>query len=197
MVIPNTIFVAVGVITAASLTGIFSFIALINQKEGKVSEFRQNWIDALREDVAKFTSSFDRISTSWQLIQLQERRKATPFDGVEWIAEFNELSKEDSSIFCECHNRILLRLNKNKDKELINKLNKAKLSISDRDVMFDKSEIQSQIDDIINVSQDLLKIEWEVVKAGEKAYINTKRATKAIVTILLLSLLISYYFLQG
>ena len=196
MVIPNTIFVAVGVITAASLTGIFSFIALINQKEGKVSEFRQNWIDSLREDIAKFTSTFDGISSSWQLIQLQENKKANPFDGLTWLAEFNVLAKDDILVFSESYNRILLRLNKKKDQQLIGKLKYAKKSISDSEVMFDKDGVQAQIDSIINLAQDLLKIEWEVVKAGEKAYINTKMATKIIVALLLLSLPLTYILLQ-
>ncbi|AEF54221.1 hypothetical protein [Marinomonas posidonica] len=194
MPLPNTIFVAIGVITAASLTGVFSFITLINQKEGKVSEFRQNWIDALRKDIAKLTSCLDRISTSWQLIKLREDKKEVPFDGLVWMDDLNELVKDDVSNFSECHNRILLSLNPEDDKELISKLKIAKLSLSNSEVLFEKAEIDTQIENIVYLTQQLLKTEWEVVKSGEKAYINTKRATTFIVATLLLTLPVTYFY---
>lgn len=46
------IFIALGAVLAAFLTGTVSFISLINSKEQKTSEFRQSWVDNLRNDIA-------------------------------------------------------------------------------------------------------------------------------------------------
>jgi len=195
--IPNTVFVALGVIVAATLTGIFSFVSLINQKEGKISEFRQDWIDSLRDDISKITSCIDKISNSWQLIQIQENEKKSSFEGTDWLDKFNKLTNNDSTIFAECRYRVLLRLNRRDDKELISKLDKAKKHFSDPDAMSNKDEIENLINEIILLSQDLLKKEWEVVKSGETAYKNTKMATTAIVLVLFGILIYSYNHLLG
>ena len=193
MEIPSSMFVPLGVIMAATLTGVFSFVSLINQKEGKISEFRQNWIDALRDDIAKLTSSFDRISSSWQLIDIQENKKANAFDGSDWMMQFNELAKEDISTFTECYNRIMMRLNVTDDKKLIEKIKVAKKTLSEPQDMFDKKIVSELIAQIIELSQQLLKDEWEVVKAGEKAYKNTKKATLFIIFTLFLGLSLYVY----
>jgi hypothetical protein len=53
-------------ISAALIAGYFSFVTLINSKEQKTSEFRQNWIDSLRNDIAEFTSSVYFIKFYYQ-----------------------------------------------------------------------------------------------------------------------------------
>ena len=45
---------AVGAVVAALVGGAFSFVSLTLNKEQKTSEFRQAWIDGLREDLATF-----------------------------------------------------------------------------------------------------------------------------------------------
>ncbi len=55
--IPPTIFIAFGVISAALLAGFFSFLNLVSTKENKVSEFRLSWIDGLREEIASYTAA--------------------------------------------------------------------------------------------------------------------------------------------
>lgn len=41
---------------AAVLTAVISFVKLVNDKEGKVSDFRQQWIISVRESIAKLLS---------------------------------------------------------------------------------------------------------------------------------------------
>jgi hypothetical protein len=43
---------AVGAVIAAIIAGSIALLGLIISKEQKVSEFRQQWIDALRQDIA-------------------------------------------------------------------------------------------------------------------------------------------------
>ncbi|MCL6416843.1 hypothetical protein MIB92_14375 [Aestuariirhabdus sp. Z084] len=194
--LPNTVFIALGGVVAATLTGIFSFVSLINQKEGKISEFRQDWIDSLRDDISKITSCIDRISNSWQLIQIRENAKENAFEGTDWLEDFHKSSRRDLMTFDECRYRVLLRLNREEDSELISKLEKAKEHLSDPDSMSNKYEIKNLINDVVRLSQDLLKKEWQVVKSGEKAYKNTKRATVSVVLIFVGILIYSSYHLE-
>ena len=46
--------VAMATVTASLITAIISFVNLTLTKEQKISEFRQAWIDALREDLSIF-----------------------------------------------------------------------------------------------------------------------------------------------
>ena len=65
--IPPTIFVAAGTIAAALISGTIAFLNLIISKEQAVSEFRQRWIDALREEIADFLSAANSISVHSQV----------------------------------------------------------------------------------------------------------------------------------
>ena len=52
---------AIGSITAAVIVGIVGLLTLITTKEQKTSEFRQAWIDAVREDLACFMSGVNSL----------------------------------------------------------------------------------------------------------------------------------------
>lgn len=198
MDLPSTLYIALGAVVAATLAGVFSFVSLINQKEGKISEFRQNWIDAIRNDISKLLGSIESMSTAWQRIEYQERESRNNFENKEWIDTYHELVKDEVEVFGESYHRILMRLNKTEHLELIDELRQARIYISNPKVMFDKNELRRHVDRIVNKSQDILKEEWEVVKAGEKPYKRTKFATLVIVAILFSVLLFgSYKFLLG
>jgi hypothetical protein len=189
MELPNTVFIAVGVVAAAMLTGVFSFISLINQKEGKISEFRQNWIDAIRNDLAKMTASFDRMCASWQLVKIQTERDGSGADVPESLNRFYDLVKDDLIVFSECHQRILMRLNRNQHADLIDELRQTNDIISQPNVLCDTNAVDLRIKRIIELSQDLLKEEWEVVKAGEQSYRMTKMTVIVSIAILVLSVI--------
>ena len=54
--LPGQLFVAVGAIIAALIAGAFSYFNLVSSKEAKVSEFRQEWINALRSEISMYVS---------------------------------------------------------------------------------------------------------------------------------------------
>lgn len=194
MEIPNTVFVALGAIVAALVTGIFSFVSLINQKEGKISEFRQAWIDAIRDDLAIFFSCIEKMSTAWQLVELEEKEKEKKFHGNDWINRYHSLINDDILRFTETHQRILMRLNKSEHIELIDELRQARNYISDTKVMFNKAELRRRTDKILDISQNILKTEWEKVKAGEKSYRRAKIVTVVMVSIILILLAGAFLF---
>lgn len=188
MEIPNTAFIALGAIVAALLTGTFSFVSLINQKEGKISEFRQAWIDSIRDDLAILLSCIENISGDWQVIRLEEEKKEKPFQGSDWLNKFHAFVRDDAVRFYEAHQRILMRLNEDEHSELIDELRQAREYISDKDLLYDKNALRKKTDKILQQAQAILKNEWEVVKAGEKAYRRAKNTSIVFVFFLLCGL---------
>lgn len=180
--LPSTVFVALGTVIAASLAGIFSFVSLINQKEGKISEFRQEWIDGLRNDLSRFCSSMDNISSHWQVIAIEEEAAAKregrkPFMKFDWLSKYQQLSKDDQAICSECYQRIMLRLNPEDHRCLVEELRAARLLISSPKALDSKDIIRGQLERIVEQSQIVLKSEWVRVKRGEQPYRLTTVAT--------------------
>jgi hypothetical protein len=61
MPIPIIPEMAVGAVVSASIGGLLAFLGLVIAKENKTSEFRQAWIDSLRQDLAKMMASANAI----------------------------------------------------------------------------------------------------------------------------------------
>ncbi|WP_233967897.1 hypothetical protein [Pectobacterium polaris] len=157
--------VVFGTLFAAFMTGIFSLFNLINNKEQKVSEFRQAWIDGLRNDICGLTSALVYISY---------------YNSIRVINNPNEAKDiEDShKQFITCSASILTKVNAQDPDRKLKEINNKFLGIFE--------EIQEKFNDskyygassltreLIEASQPLLKAEWERVKDGEKAYKKTK-----------------------
>ena len=92
---PPTILTAIAAVIAALIAAVISFISLISSKEEKVSEFRQAWIDSIREEMSCFIALL----------------KSTESNNIEKVRDK--------------YNRILFRLNPKKDSELIEIVNDA------------------------------------------------------------------------
>ena len=63
---------ALGAITAALITGFLSLLGLIISKEQKTSEFRQQWIDALRQELAEFLGYAEITATLRSMLELDK-----------------------------------------------------------------------------------------------------------------------------
>lgn len=139
---------------------IISFISLIITKETKTSEFRQKWIDNIRDDIA------DLMGTLTQYTMIYITHNPTDRESKEkFINDNNELlAKVLISI-----NKIELRLNPRDDEELINHLTLISnfITIPNEDKLGDLSTTMSTLKE---KSHKLLKDEWERVKKGEKMY---------------------------
>jgi hypothetical protein len=112
--LPSTAYVAAGAVLAASITGGISFVNLVISKDQKTSEFRQAWIDALRNDISEMTGHIFRIST---LCEYYLRINVGKEDyAIELLV--NDVG-EDIATVSMLYHRILLRLNPKDDKLLI------------------------------------------------------------------------------
>ena len=68
--LPPQVLIPVGVILAALIGGFFSLISLIISKEQKTSEFRQQWIDSLRQEISDHIAASTTLSAMRQFQEL-------------------------------------------------------------------------------------------------------------------------------
>ncbi|MBU4485699.1 MAG: hypothetical protein KKD38_02100 [Candidatus Delongbacteria bacterium] len=143
-----------------------SFIGLIITKESKISEFRQKWIDNLRDDISKLMGSLCEFSTSRLITNHSSGSPETEKD-KQFIQNNLQVIKE---IFTLLH-RITLRLNPKKDIQLINVLNQIEVLLTEPSMLDNEKCFEFVTNDLKLQSHDLLKREWERVKKGEPFYI--------------------------
>lgn len=153
----------------AFVAGAFSLLNLTVSKENKVSEFRQAWIDALRDDIASFVSHSQWIGT--QITEYLNER----------ITYTEHLANIRDSIIAmnQASTRVKLRLHQEErdPKALMLAMkavheflesapeNPASLSVEFREGSKDV-EIKAAL---------VLRNEWGVVKKGERGYRFAKR----------------------
>ena len=161
--------VAIATVIAALIAGAIAFVNLTLSKEQKTSEFRQAWIDGLREDLAVFFAGARTFARATQ--ELQAPRKDS-----EALAPLAITAEKISDIrykAAETRYRIQLRLNMTEveHKELLRLMNVAvdeqnKLLSGDGDT----SSTLRAIDTAAEYAPQILKLEWERVKSGEIAF---------------------------
>lgn len=168
--IPIPLFAAIGMIAAATIAGGISFANLISSKEQKTSEFRQNWIDGLRDEVSTFCSQAQIIST-----RLYAARKLdTDFD--QDVAKKKKFLKDTASNFEELlklHRKILLRINPDEHSKLVGLVNDIYATF-DEGKISDPDAIRDRLNILTGEIQTVLKKEWSRVKRGEMTYIVAK-----------------------
>ncbi|WP_025110074.1 hypothetical protein [Pseudomonas sp. H1h] len=183
--IPATVFVAFGVITAALLTGFFSFMNMVSAKENKVSEFRLTWVDGLRNEIAEY------ISAAQELVRVSKVFVAKDFHSPKEKKEIHiEWYKETRAAFSravENLTKIQLRLNaddiaedaKTPEAELM----KAVTAARNYSINGDLKGVLSSCNDIRSKAAPILKSTWVLVKRGEIGYRRIRRYSLFTVTI--------------
>jgi gas vesicle protein len=157
---------AVGAITAALIGGTISFISMMLSKDQKTTEYRQNWIDMLRNDISDFVALFSTI-TSYEIIAFGKSKK----QGDAFVEE----SQEDWYKLNRLASNIQLRLNPELHKELIQHILDATNLAADTNAETRTLEqIALMETQIISASQTVLKDEWQRVKRGEWSFFITK-----------------------
>ena len=148
-----------GTIIASVIAAVISLVGLIISKENKVSEFRQAWIDALREEISAIithtsaiysahVANFQNVSTLWQNVR----------------ADYVGLN--------EAWAKVKLRLNP-KEKSSIAILN----ALEEQESLFPKDysepdfqKLASNHRKLVDCTRVVLREEWRRVKRGELVY---------------------------
>ena len=174
----------IATVVAALITALISFVNLTLSKEQKTSEFRQAWIDGLREELATFFSSARALCRT-----MQEAR--SPNCNDEDVKNFRFSNDQIGKMRLDGADalyRVKLRLNKNEaeHQELL-RLLVAATNIQNQiniEKGHDYTEALDAIERAAGYSQDILKNEWERVKKGEKSFqIAKNRVMPAIMVI--------------
>jgi len=168
-------------VAAAVIAAFVGFISLVIAKEQKVSEFRQTWINALRDDLAEAISSASTLTTILQ----------------DAAGRVSEARLREWARFTAALSRIELRMNRNEEphKKLIACIRKAEELMKRLDancIDYDQNEWLALQDHVVNVSQDALKIEWDIVKAGEPFYKGVKFTLIFALSLAVIASLISF-----
>ncbi len=165
--------IALGVIIAAVITGFISFAGLILAKEQKTSEFRQSWIDSLREEMSEYLAQLGVLVLAHELL-MNSKTEVTNSD-------LAELAKNNRSNILEVNKleaRLRLRLNPSEHANLIQQLHKIHEFVDSVDT--NQAGFQPLEDALIKSTQTILKSEWSRVKKGEYTFRIVKGVAIAI-----------------
>jgi hypothetical protein len=175
MLIESTVFAGIIAIFVSMIGGLMSYANLIIGKDQKTSEFRQAWIDAIREDVSKFSGLVTSVSTITNYYKDQIDKGVT--DAIEEQIRdkyFSSVSVRYQEIG-ELSYRIRLRLNPKGDAELIEKLISIEaLFVDATENMAEIPVVDKVVEDFIGPFQNMLGEEWARVKLGEPSFYISK-----------------------
>lgn len=151
---------AIAAITAAFMSGIVALTSTVIAKEQKISEFRQAWIDALREDCSKLLTQ--NIAASNYTKEILANPKGSTHDYNAAQLAVSELT-----------HKVKLRLNPVDDKIFIDKiclLSKSYSIKSDKENdknPFNFDDNLNQIETLTDEIHSIMNTEWKRVKQGE------------------------------
>lgn len=167
--IAPTLYPAIGAVVAALVAGGIAYTNLVAGKESKVSEFRQAWIDALREDLAALFSNTRTLARAYQEFRAPpppEIAKAFGIDSTK-ITEVRHGA-------ADTYHRILLRLNPGQDDHReLRRLLKVMINAQHEYMTNESGNVEVPLAAVKAAAENaeaVLKTEWTRVKKGEIAY---------------------------
>jgi hypothetical protein len=169
----SQLFIPLGVIFAAFITAIASFIALVISKEQKTSEFRQVWIDGLRNELAEFGSHARRIAAKPNPIFFKALTAKNALDSIEAINEerlWTDPLEESRQRLAQMYYTVQLRLNLVEDdhSKLIEHMDNVYEILNQKQDDFEATV--EELQKLAEVARNVLKREWMRVKVGESAF---------------------------
>jgi len=167
--------VTVGALCAALIGATATLIGLLIAKENKTSEFRQAWIDSLRDEICQFLVHFNAIFDATHAKYGDLTSKLTVLSPL--YANLNEAAF-----------KISLRINPDEPdgQAVLSALNELQKLSVDEEVL-KKADIRPLEADLLIKSKALLKTEWRRVKAGEPTF----RIVKWLALVITLPLMIT------
>ncbi|WP_226660885.1 hypothetical protein [Alteriqipengyuania lutimaris] len=175
--------VAVGAIVAATIGAAVTLLGLIISKESKTSEFRQAWIDGLREEIKSLLVAFNSVADA------SHRKFDSHDEKLNYLLPlFNELN---SSVFA-----VSLRLNPEeaRSKKLIEDANEL-VNLARSPGPISPDAIRPLETSLQNSAKKLLKYEWKRVKRGEPFFFCLKWG--ALAALIALAVVSNWVFVGG
>jgi hypothetical protein len=157
---------AIATLIAACIAGLVAFVSSVLSKEQKTSEFRYAWLNSVLDDIAKFAGAAESISVAaWSNSKTEGKEKIQAL-----LATAEPQIREMLAAYYRA--RIRLYPDKPKHQQVHEALEHLQVLLL-RDVP-DPTKVDPLVRDIVRVSHDALKAEWEQVKRGETTFRWTK-----------------------
>jgi hypothetical protein len=176
-----------GAVVAALIAGIFALLGLLITKENKTSEFRQSWIDALRQDIADYAAAINRCGYYEKL--------RIDISNQELELEYEKLLQPMLSSAVNAQMRIRLRLNPDDSNAKLKPLNIELLKkLEEIQSTFNAGELDKAVEHLSNIhstAAPLLKLEWDRVKQGEPTFVRAKQLAASLIVLSLIAAVIS------
>jgi hypothetical protein len=167
---------------AALIAAGVSFIHLTLTKEQKISDFRQAWIDGLRDDLSTFFSVSRAMARATEETRLSEEQRANSKFG------FTEDQVREMRLpAAQTYYKIKLRLNAGEEEhiQLLCLMDKAiAAQIASARMESDGTDTIPAIESAMEYSRQVLKTEWNRVKLGEPNFRNARNWIPPIILIL-------------
>ncbi|MCD9503950.1 hypothetical protein GLP37_17415 [Photobacterium phosphoreum] len=158
----------IGAIFTAMVAGFFAFMNLVSSKEQKVSEFRQEWIDSLRNSISVYISSLSYLSI------LYKHRNDEGVDKTSTLLEFTKSVNDVYLKLNESYNDILFRINPSeKNKKTIAVNDDFLKALEETRRLYMTADFFGAVkacDELRHKTKPLLKYEWIRVKTGEPSF---------------------------
>ncbi len=167
MTIPTSAWPEITAVIAAVIAGAASFIVTVLSKEQKTSEFRQAWIDGLRNDIAQYLAAAGAFNQS-VILKTRLGRNAADFE------KFHDSQQETIRRMLTCYYRIHLRLNSHEHALLLERLDYFREYLTNHGSEANTNQIAEVTSLLINEAEKVMKAEWKRVKRGELIYRVTK-----------------------
>jgi len=157
---------AIATLTASLIAAAISFVNLTLTKELKTSEFRQKWIDSLREELSIFFGCARTFARATE----EKHKYGSEYDQKSLFKISDQKISDIRYQVTEVYSRIQLRLNpgEEKHKELLRLLKRA---IDEQNIALQNRTDAVKTIEAINTANEfaapVLKAEWNVVKKGE------------------------------
>ncbi|MEZ6934163.1 MULTISPECIES: hypothetical protein [Aeromonas] len=150
----------IGPVIAATIAGCISFIVTVLSKDQKTSEFRQAWIDSLRDEISELLSSLHIMS---EVVNTKREDNEDEKEIMRYLYDKHDEFVKINTL----HIKIKLRLNTKEHKDIL-------LMLTQLDEMqfatSSSGEVGNIMEKITTESQRILKKEWNRVKAGELSF---------------------------
>lgn len=160
-----TINPAIATITAAFIAGAVAFVSSVLSKEQKTSEFRYSWLNAVLDDIAKFTGATESISASaWSIFKAEGKEKAQAFLGNAEPQIRDALA---------AYYRARIRLYPTEHARVLAALDPLRAILLESTPP-DPVKIDPLIQEAVHESHEALKREWGRIKVGEPLFVWTR-----------------------
>ena len=169
---------ALGYILSAIIGASVATAALIVNRENKISEFRQEWINGLRDDVGSLISHLTMLVTKKSELKTEDKAYRQKYTSA---SDRKEITKNANKILADIRDYsteiiklsalIELRLNADEtkrtedEKKMIGLLDGVRKECEHTEV--NREEFEKLVTNIKNCTGSILKSEWEKTKKSE------------------------------